>query len=146
MCQEGQCWKGLRVLSKTIPRNRKFKRKNCYWVSSDTVTIQPQSWHVKETKSLILQNEAANFSSNNVRTVSLKENGISDNESFFNGGNRGGQSLEIHYNFFSHFLSIAAHWIICGTSKALIILITPTFASREAPWNQRKMQVFLWQN
>lgn len=54
-------------------------------------------------------------------------------------GNRGGQSLEIHYNvafFGGDFLSIAVHWIICGTSKALIILITPTFASREAPWNQ----------
>lgn len=77
---------------------------------------------MRETKS--------NFLPNNVRTVSLKE---IESELFYCEGTEEDKALQFITISFLLSLSIAAHWIICGTSKALIILISPTFASKKAP-------------
>lgn len=72
------------------------------------------------------------FSPQLIRIVSLNENGISDNKSCFTGREQEHKALKLITTLL-HFLYIVMRHILCGTSKALIILITCTIASRKAP-------------
>lgn len=126
----------------TVLTNGKFKSQGGETLLLSGFVDKVHAWR---RRSLMARNEAANFFPN-VRSVSVKENEISDNESYFNGRQlrrtKPWNSLQLFFFTFSLYCcTLDIMWNIKSFNY-----LNYAYIWKEAPWNQRKLRVFLWQN